>query len=207
MSDWIYSEIVREHFFNPRNLLRNENFAADGIGEVGSAACGDKIKIWLKIKNEKIVDCKWRTFGCASAIAATSVLSEIVTKNGGMKIADALKISPQKIVDALGGLPPQKIHCSVLGDRALRAAIENFLQKKSGQKISKNLTENKIICECKNLCEKNLKKISAKNFAELQKKTGIATICGKCETAAREFFSANFSRNCECCQNCPNKKN
>lgn len=130
---WFYSEIVKEHFFSPRNFLpaNPEEGEYDGVGEVGSPACGDKMHVWIKVdpKTEKITACKWRTFGCASAIAATSVMSEMVMENGGMTLSEAKKIKPQDIVKRLGGLPARKIHCSVLGDQALRAAIEDHYNK------------------------------------------------------------------------------
>lgn len=126
--NFIYSEIVEDHFFNPRNILKGnppagaeKNF--DAIGEIGSPACGDVMKVYLKIKNNKIVKFKWKTFGCASAIAATSILSEMAV---GLDIDDAYQISAQDITEALGGLPRRKIHCSVLGDQALRLAIDNY---------------------------------------------------------------------------------
>lgn len=132
---WFYSEEVKDHFFNPKNILTEEeekDFKADGVGQVGSSRCGDVMKIWIKIDKEtqKIKECKWRTYGCASAIAATSMLSEMVTEKGGMSIEDALKIKAQDIMKRLGGLPPFKIHCSVLGDQALRAAIEDYRNKR-----------------------------------------------------------------------------
>ncbi len=133
---WLYSDIVKDHFFNPRNLLINgqeENFHADGVGRVGSPACGDEMVIWIKVKDNKITDCKWQTFGCGSAIASTSVLSEMVLENGGMTIEEALKIRPQDILERLGGLPARKVHCSVLGDQALRAAIEDWRQRHNTQ--------------------------------------------------------------------------
>lgn len=126
---WLYSEKVREHFFNPKNMLLNsEEFDLSEYfeGRVGSPACGDEMVIWIKVKDNKIVDCKWQTFGCGSAIASTSVLSEMLLENDGMTIDEALKIKPQDITDRLGGLPPRKIHCSVLGDQALELAIKNW---------------------------------------------------------------------------------
>lgn len=129
---WLYSDIVKDHFFNPRNLLVNgqeEGFKADGVGRVGSPACGDEMVIWIKVKGAKIIDCKWQTFGCGSAIASTSMLSVMVLENGGMTIEQALKIRPQDILERLDGLPARKIHCSVLGDQALRAAINDYLSK------------------------------------------------------------------------------
>ena len=130
---WLYSDIVKDHFFNPRNLLINgqeESFEADGVGRVGSPACGDEMVIWIKVKDNKITDCKWQTFGCGSAIASTSILSEMVLENGGMTIEQALKIRPQDILERLGGLPARKVHCSVLGDQALRAAIGDWRRRR-----------------------------------------------------------------------------
>lgn len=133
---WAYSKMVKSHFFNPRNLLVEDpdkaQFDAEGI--VGSPACGDIMRVWLKIdpKTERIKEFKWRTFGCASAIGATSMLSVMVTEKGGMKIDKALKLKPQDIMKRLGGLPDRKIHCSVLGDKALRSALNHWF-KKTGQ--------------------------------------------------------------------------
>ncbi|MEK7181062.1 MAG: iron-sulfur cluster assembly scaffold protein [Patescibacteria group bacterium] len=130
---WAYSKVVKSHFFKPRNLLWDnpdgKKFDAEGI--VGSPACGDVMRVWLNIdaKKDRIKEFKWRTFGCASAIAATSMLSVIITERGGMKIDKAMKILPQDIMKRLGGLPDRKIHCSVLGDKALRAAINDWFKK------------------------------------------------------------------------------
>ena len=129
-NSWFYTDIVRDHFFNAKNFLTDKeakNYKADGVGIVGSSACGDVMKMWIRVKNNKIIDCKWQTFGCASALASTSVLSTMVI---GMKLEDAKKITPQDIIKKLGGLPQIKIHCSVLGDQALRKAIEDYEGKK-----------------------------------------------------------------------------
>ena len=137
--EWIYSETVKNHFFNPRNILLTEpkrgEFDASGV--VGSPACGDVMKIWIKInpKTLKITKLKWRTFGCASAIASTSMFSVMLTEKGGMKLEDALKITPQDIMKRLGGLPPYKIHCSVLSDQAFKKAAENYLKIKTPAKV------------------------------------------------------------------------
>lgn len=126
---WIYSKVVEDHFFNPRNVLldgdRESEF--DAVGVIGSPACGDVMKVWLKIKNDKITDFKWKTFGCASAIASTSILSEMAV---GKTLDQANALSAKDIIKALGGLPPKKIHCSIMGDRALRLAIEDYRGKK-----------------------------------------------------------------------------
>jgi NifU-like protein involved in Fe-S cluster formation/bacterioferritin-associated ferredoxin len=130
---WAYTEMVKDHFFNPRNLLFEDPDKAeyDTEGIVGSPACGDVMRVWLKIdgKKDKITAFRWRTFGCASAIAATSMLSVMITEKGGMKIDKALKVRPQDIMKRLGGLPDRKIHCSVLGDKALRTAVNNWFKK------------------------------------------------------------------------------
>lgn len=134
---WFYTEIVKEHFFNPRNMLKSdkesEEFAksADGEGQVGNPVCGDIMKFWIKVdkKADKIVDCRWQTMGCASAIASASMMSEMVKENGGMAIEKALKLTPQDIVERLKGLPARKIHCSVLGHNALKAAVNDYFRK------------------------------------------------------------------------------
>jgi len=130
--DWFYSGKVKEHFVNPKNFLKDASEVKDfnAYGKVGNIKCGDVMEIWLKIENGKIVGARWRTFGCASAIASTSMLSEMLLEKGGMKINDALKITGKDIMTRLGGLPAIKIHCSVLGDEALREAIKDFDSKK-----------------------------------------------------------------------------
>ena len=150
---WAYSDTVKSHFFEPRNFLcenpKPNEFDAEGI--IGSPVCGDVMRVWLNIdvKTDRIKDFKWRTFGCCSAIAATSMLSVMVAEQGGMKIDKALKIKPQDIIKRLGGLPDRKIHCSVLGDKALRTAINDWF-KKSGQ-------FNRIIVEGSRIIDPNTK--------------------------------------------------
>ena len=129
---WIYSEIVRDHFFNPRNVLLDDtHYEAGGTGTAGDPACGDMMTVWIKVdaESQKIKECKWRTFGCASAIASTSMMSVMITENGGMDIKKAMHLKPQQILERLGGLPDRKFHCSVLGDIALREAINDYLRK------------------------------------------------------------------------------
>jgi NifU-like protein involved in Fe-S cluster formation len=129
---WFYSDIVKDHFFNPRNFLADESAYQDvAQGTVGSPACGDVMKVWIKVDptTRQITEMKWKTFGCASAIASTSILSEMVTENGGLTLEQAQKITSREIAERLGGLPVRKIHCSVLGDQALRAAIEAWNKK------------------------------------------------------------------------------
>ena len=109
---------------------------ADGIGIVGSPACGDMMVVWIKVdeKGEKITECKWRTFGCASAIASTSMMSVMATESGGMTLSRAKHITPESIIERLSGLPDRKYHCSVLGQSALREAIEDYEKNNSHEK-------------------------------------------------------------------------
>ncbi len=131
--EWLYSEKVKEHFLNPKNFLAEEPKEGDfdAEGEAGNFACGDIMKAWIKVEpgTERIKDFKWRTWGCASAIAATSMFSEMVLENDGMTVEDALKITPQDIIARLSGLPPQKVHCSVLADQAFKDAVKNYRKK------------------------------------------------------------------------------
>jgi nitrogen fixation NifU-like protein len=120
----LYNQTVMDHFMNPRNMGDVKD--ADGIGEVGAAACGDIMKISLKIKDGKIEDARFKTFGCGSAIASSSMATELIK---GRTIDEAMNFSNQEVVDALGGLPPVKIHCSVLAEEALKAALEDYLKK------------------------------------------------------------------------------
>lgn len=131
-SDWFYSDMVKDHFLHPRNFLIDEKkYEADGFGITGSSICGDMMSIFIKVYKdkggeEKIKECKWQTFGCASAIASTSMMSIMVTENGGMSLKRAKKLKPQEIIERLGGLPEIKFHCSVLSHEALRSAVENY---------------------------------------------------------------------------------
>lgn len=122
---WVYTDIVKEHFLNPRNFLMGDEskYEHDAEGVVGNPICGDQMKMYIRVKDGKIADVKWKTYGCASAIASTSALSELVK---GKTLDEALKIGPDEITDFLGGLPKHKFHCSVLGHEALAAAIKNY---------------------------------------------------------------------------------
>ena len=122
----MYNEKVMEAFQNPKNVGEIEN--ADGVGKVGNASCGDIMQISLKIENDIIVDAKFKTFGCAAAIATSSTATEMVK---GMTIEEALKLTNKAVVEKLNGLPPQKIHCSVLAEEAIKEAIEDYKRKKN----------------------------------------------------------------------------
>jgi len=122
-----YSEKVMDHFRNPRNV--GEMSEPDGIGKVGNPTCGDIMELYIKVEDEIIVDAKFQTFGCGAAIATSSMVTEMVK---GKKIDDALTISNAMVAEALGGLPPVKMHCSVLAEEALKSAIDDYHAKKKG---------------------------------------------------------------------------
>ena len=128
--DWIYSEKVKDHFMKPRNFLFGDEsqFDADAVGQVGNPICGDQMKMYLQIKDDKIVDVRWKTYGCASAIASTSALSELAK---GKTLDEALAISAKDIDDHLGNLPKHKFHCSVLGHEAMEDAINKYRGKEA----------------------------------------------------------------------------
>ena len=185
---WVYSDKVKDHFTNPKNILDDEKaFNADGKGDVGNAVCGDMMIMVIKVDDEKqiITDCKWKTYGCASAIASTSVLSEMAV---GMTLAEAYGIKPKHILKQLDGLPNHKVHCSVLGDRALRSAIDDYLERNKLPNTFKE-SNSEIICKCLNISRNEIKiavvEKGAKTFEELQGFTKIGTSCGGCIEDAR----------------------
>lgn len=120
----MYSEKVMDHFANPRNVGELED--ANAVGTVGNAKCGDIMKIYMKIENDIIVDCKFKTFGCGAAIATSSMATEMVK---GKTVEEALKLTNKAVMEALDGLPPAKVHCSVLAEEAITAAINDYLKK------------------------------------------------------------------------------
>ena len=125
----LYSEKVMDHFRNPRNVGTIEN--ADGIGEVGNAVCGDIMKIYLKIDNDTVTDVKFETFGCGSAIASSSMATELIK---GKPLSEVLQITNKAGVEALDGLPAHKLHCSVLAEEAIKAAVEDYYKKQEQNK-------------------------------------------------------------------------
>lgn len=153
---WDYTNKVMDHFRNPRNVGTIEN--PDGVGDVGSLACGDALRLMFKLDDDKkkIVDSKFQTFGCASAIASSSALTEMIK---GMTLEEAEKVTNQHIADYLGGLPDQKMHCSVMGKEALEVAIENY---RTG-KCSKVILEGEVICKCFGVTRKEIEHVIEEN--------------------------------------------
>jgi len=188
MSDWLYSDTVKEHFTNPRNVLLEDEavFAPDAKGQTGNIKCGDQMLMLLKIKDDVITDVRWKTYGCASAIASTSMLSETIK---GMKLEDAYKIKPEDLVAKLGGLPSFKIHCSVLGDKALRAAIDDYLAKTGRPGLF--VEETVVICHCVGITDKDIENAfhnGARNWEQLQQATKIGTVCCGCKEKAVDLL-------------------
>ncbi len=136
----MYTQQVMDHFENPRNV--GELNDANGVGEVGNAKCGDIMKMYLKIENGIIADVKFKTYGCASAIATSSIATEMIK---GQPIEDALKLTNKAVVEALGGLPPHKIHCSVLAEQAIKMALADYYER---QGVDPTPFVGKINCDC-----------------------------------------------------------
>lgn len=190
MTDWVYSDIVKDHFMNPKNILSDdEDFRIDGQGKVGNIKCGDEMLFVIQIDKETdtIKDCRWRTYGCASAIASTSILSEAVK---GMTLDEAFNVTPKDIAEKLGGLPENKIHCSVLGDKALRAAINDYYMK-NGMPEKVREEKAKIICQCMNVTDHEIEDAvleGVRTYLELQEHTKLGTVCGQCKDEATELM-------------------
>ncbi len=180
---WEYTDKVRDHFLNPRNVGEVEN--PDGSAEVGSIACGDALKFTFKVdENKKITDAKFKTFGCASAIASSSALTEMVK---GMSVDDALKITNQDIAEFLGGLPQEKMHCSVMGKEALEKAIENY----RGTPVKEPGAQ--MICECFGVTDREIERaVRENNLATVEEVTNYTKAgggCGGCHDAIEEIIN------------------
>jgi nitrogen fixation NifU-like protein len=188
MPDWLYSDTVKDHFTNPRNVLFDDeaSFPADARGQTGNIKCGDQMLMLLRIKDDVITDVRWKTYGCASAIASTSMLSETIK---GMNIRDAYQVRPEDLVEKLGGLPDYKIHCSVLGDKALRTAIDDYLEKTGRAGMLQEATTE--ICHCLGITDKDIENAfhnGARTWEQLQQATKIGTVCGGCKPKAMELL-------------------
>ncbi|MBW2090554.1 MAG: Fe-S cluster assembly protein NifU [Deltaproteobacteria bacterium] len=172
---WEYTDKVKDYFENPRNV--GEVIRVDGVGEVGSLACGDALRLTIQVdkSSNKIEDARFQTFGCASAIASSSALTEMIK---GLSIEEALQVSNKDIADYLGGLPKEKMHCSVLGREALEAAIADYL----GEAPKKE--EGEIICECFGVTDKDIERVVIENdlktLEEVTDYTKAGGGCGSC---------------------------
>jgi NifU-like protein len=180
---WEYTEKVQEHFINPKNVGEIEE--ADGVGNVGSIACGDALRLTIKVdENEVITDAKFKTFGCASAIASSSILTEMLK---GMKLDDAKKLTNDDIAKALGGLPKEKMHCSVMGREALEAAIADYTG------VILPMAQGEIICECFGVTDleiiRAVKENQLKSVEEITNYTKAGGGCGKCESRLGEILA------------------
>jgi len=152
---WEYTDKVRDHFFNPQNVGEIED--ADGVGEVGSLACGDALKLTFKLGQDgRIAEAKFKTFGCASAIATSSVLTELIK---GKTLDEAMKVTNKDIADVLGGLPEQKMHCSVMGREALEAAVDNY----QGVAAKKHELEGHVVCTCFGVTDTEVERVIREN--------------------------------------------
>ncbi len=181
---WEYTDKLKDHFFNPRNVGEVEN--PDGIGEVGSLACGDALKLTFKLDEDgRIKEAKFKTFGCASAIATSSVLTEMIK---GLTLDEAIKVTNKDIADYLGGLPEQKMHCSVMGREALEAAIENF--RSGGRK--KHEIEGNVICTCFGVTDKEIERvIRENNLTTVEEVTNYCKAgggCGGCQSEIEKII-------------------
>jgi len=178
---WNYSEQVMEHYRNPRNVGSIED--ADAIGEAGSLACGDSLKIFLKIKDNIVVDAKFQTFGCGSAVASSSILTEMII---GKSLEEVEKITNEDIANELGGLPPEKMHCSVMGHEALVDALKNYNHETTDK------TNEKIICTCFGVTEnKIIKAIQEDKLTTIEDVTNYTKAggaCGRCKSIIQKII-------------------
>ena len=179
---WEYTDKVRDHFMNPRNV--GEVVNADGVGEVGSLACGDALKLTFKLdENGRIIDAQFKTFGCASAIASSSALTEMIK---GMTIEEAEKVTNEDIAEYLGGLPKEKMHCSVMGREALEAAIAHY------RGIPLPMAEGEVVCECFGVTDIEVRRaIAESNLRTVEEITNFTKAgggCGKCHERLEELL-------------------
>ncbi len=183
---WNYTQAVHDHFLHPHNVGAMED--ANAIGEVGSLACGDALKLYLKINDKDVIEkATFQTFGCASAIASSSVLTDMII---GMPVYEALKITNKDITNALGGLPKQKMHCSVMGQEALEAAIKNW----KGEKVEHHEhDEGKLICKCFGVTDEQIKRAirdnGLKTVEEVTEYTKAGGACGECLNEIAEILA------------------
>jgi len=187
---WDYTEKVKDHFLNPRNVGEIQD--ADAVGEVGSLACGDALKLFLKLdeKKERIADAKFQTFGCGSAIASSSALTEMIK---GKTLDQALEVTNQEIADFLGGLPEEKMHCSVMGQEALEVAIAKYRGVEAPSHGHEHAEqEGEVVCKCFGLTDGFLKKVIAANKLHTAEQvthfTKAGGACGGCIPKIKELI-------------------
>lgn len=173
---WEYTKEVMEHYRNPKNVGKIDD--ADAVGEAGSLACGDALKIYLKISKEGIVtDAKFQTFGCGSAVASSSILTEMII---GKTLEEVKKITNKDIADKLGGLPPEKMHCSVMGHEALENALSGYFNEEVAPS-----EKDKLVCKCFSVTEKQIinavKENNLKTVEEVTNYTKAGGACGHCK--------------------------
>lgn len=181
---WNYSDKVMEHYKNPKNVGEIEN--PDAVGEAGSLACGDMLRIYLKVDENGIIkDAKFQTFGCGSAVASSSILTEMII---GKHIDEARKITNKQIADELDGLPPEKMHCSVMGHEALEAAIADYYQEEATTKVDEH-----VVCKCFNITKETIEsEIKANNLKTLEdviNYTKAGGACGKCHKEIEKILT------------------
>lgn len=187
---WEYTDKVRKYFLDPKNA--GEIKDADAIGEVGNISCGDALKLFIKVdkKSNIITDAKFKTFGCASAIASSSVLTELII---GKTIDEASKITNDDIADFLGGLPPEKMHCSVMGMEALQEAINNF----KGIETVKEDVDGNVVCKCFGITDKKIfrviKENNLKTVSEVTHFTKAGGACGLCKDDIKKIIDDYYS--------------
>lgn len=193
---WDYSEKVIDHYRNPRNVGKIDN--ADAVGEAGSLACGDSLKIYLKIENGIVTDAKFQTFGCGSAVASSSILTEMII---GKTVDEVRKITNKDIADQLGGLPPEKMHCSVMGYEALEDALKNYGEYEDYLDLD-DLREpekaEKIVCTCfgvtENMIWDALKQNGIKTVDEVTNYTKAGGACGKCKALIQDIIDTYYHK-------------
>jgi NifU-like protein len=182
---WEYTDKVKEHFLNPKNVGTLDD--ANGVGEVGSLACGDALKLFIKVdKDGRIADARFQTFGCASAIASSSALTELIK---GKTVDEALTISNRDIAEYLGGLPKEKMHCSVMGREALEAAIKNF----RGESPPEARPEGELVCKCFGVTDEQIRRAirdnDLKTAEEVTYHTKAGGGCGDCVPRIEELIA------------------